>query len=82
MIIGKEFFIFIVSNFNEKAESPYVDSNVEAGRLFGIPLRGTHSHAFVSSYMVREITCDPYTSAFQNIMVNRYLSQPHYFPWN
>ncbi|XAR57785.1 Nicotinate phosphoribosyltransferase [Bertholletia excelsa] len=26
-------------------------SNVEAGRLFGIPLRGTHSHAFVSSYM-------------------------------
>jgi hypothetical protein len=28
-------------------------SNVAAGRLFGIPLRGTHSHAFVSSYMVR-----------------------------
>ncbi|CAK7337696.1 unnamed protein product [Dovyalis caffra] len=27
-------------------------SNVAAGRLFGIPLRGTHSHAFVSSYMV------------------------------
>ncbi|KAL7193251.1 hypothetical protein ACSBR2_024962 [Camellia fascicularis] len=26
-------------------------SNVEAGRLFGIPLRGTHSHAFVSSFM-------------------------------
>ncbi|XP_042454922.1 nicotinate phosphoribosyltransferase 1-like [Zingiber officinale] len=26
-------------------------SNVEAGRLFGIPLRGTHSHAFVSSYI-------------------------------
>ncbi|CAL0331795.1 unnamed protein product [Lupinus luteus] len=26
-------------------------SNVAAGRLFGIPLRGTHSHAFVSSYM-------------------------------
>ncbi|PSS36070.1 Nicotinate phosphoribosyltransferase [Actinidia chinensis var. chinensis] len=25
-------------------------SNVEAGRLFGIPLRGTHSHAFVSSF--------------------------------
>ncbi|GMH14796.1 hypothetical protein Nepgr_016637 [Nepenthes gracilis] len=26
-------------------------SNVLAGRLFGIPLRGTHSHAFVSSFM-------------------------------
>ncbi|XP_052205534.1 nicotinate phosphoribosyltransferase 1-like isoform X2 [Diospyros lotus] len=26
-------------------------SNVEAGRLFGIPIRGTHSHAFVSSFM-------------------------------
>jgi len=28
------------------------NSNVAAGKLFGIPLRGTHSHAFVSSYMV------------------------------
>ncbi|EFJ35203.1 hypothetical protein SELMODRAFT_166073 [Selaginella moellendorffii] len=26
-------------------------SNLEAGRLFNIPVRGTHSHAFVSSYM-------------------------------
>ncbi|TVU14505.1 hypothetical protein EJB05_37979 [Eragrostis curvula] len=26
-------------------------SNVLAGNLFGIPLRGTHSHAFVSSFM-------------------------------
>ncbi|KAF2290666.1 hypothetical protein GH714_014927 [Hevea brasiliensis] len=26
-------------------------SNVVVGRFFGIPLRGTHSHAFVSSYM-------------------------------
>ncbi|KAF9623052.1 hypothetical protein IFM89_036188 [Coptis chinensis] len=26
-------------------------SNVEAGMLFGIPLRGTHSHAYVSSFM-------------------------------
>ncbi|XP_061341777.1 nicotinate phosphoribosyltransferase 2-like isoform X2 [Gastrolobium bilobum] len=26
-------------------------SNVAAARLFGIPLRGTHSHAFVSSFM-------------------------------
>ncbi|KAH7671223.1 Nicotinate phosphoribosyltransferase family protein [Dioscorea alata] len=26
-------------------------SNAAAGRLFGIPLRGTHSHAFVSSFM-------------------------------
>ncbi|KAJ4965263.1 hypothetical protein NE237_017112 [Protea cynaroides] len=25
-------------------------SNVAAGRMFGIPLRGTHSHAFVSSF--------------------------------
>lgn len=31
------------------------DSNVAAGKLFGIPLRGTHSHAFVSSFMVCEI---------------------------
>ncbi|EPS69664.1 hypothetical protein M569_05101, partial [Genlisea aurea] len=26
-------------------------SNVAAGKLFGIPLRGTHSHAFVSSFV-------------------------------
>ncbi|KAI3665704.1 hypothetical protein L6452_44334 [Arctium lappa] len=26
-------------------------SNCAAGKLFGIPLRGTHSHAFVSSFM-------------------------------
>ncbi|CAA0840972.1 Nicotinate phosphoribosyltransferase 1 [Striga hermonthica] len=26
-------------------------SNVAAGKIFGIPLRGTHSHAFVSSFM-------------------------------
>ncbi|MCD7461757.1 Nicotinate phosphoribosyltransferase 2 [Datura stramonium] len=26
-------------------------SNVAAGKLFGIPLRGTHSHAFISSFM-------------------------------
>lgn len=26
-------------------------SNVEAGRLFGIPVRGTHAHAFVSSFL-------------------------------
>ncbi|XP_076946534.1 nicotinate phosphoribosyltransferase 2-like [Bidens hawaiensis] len=26
-------------------------SNCAAGRIFGIPLRGTHSHAFVSSFM-------------------------------
>ncbi|XP_057871510.2 nicotinate phosphoribosyltransferase 2 [Cryptomeria japonica] len=32
-------------------------SNVDAGRRFGIPLRGTHSHAFVSSFMeLDEIT--------------------------
>jgi nicotinate phosphoribosyltransferase len=26
-------------------------SNVDAGRRFGIPVKGTHSHAFVSSFM-------------------------------
>jgi hypothetical protein len=31
-------------------------SNVLAGHLFGIPLRGTHSHAYVSSYMVSKIS--------------------------
>lgn len=32
-------------------------SNVDAGQRFGIPVRGTHSHAFVSSFMgVGEIT--------------------------
>ncbi|KAH7285979.1 hypothetical protein KP509_33G053800 [Ceratopteris richardii] len=29
-------------------------SNVDAGRRFGIPVRGTHSHAFVSSFMGAE----------------------------
>ncbi|XP_073003369.1 nicotinate phosphoribosyltransferase 2-like isoform X1 [Typha latifolia] len=33
-------------------------SNVAAGKLFGIPLRGTHSHAFVSSYMNLNEICD------------------------
>jgi nicotinate phosphoribosyltransferase len=28
-----------------------MSSNVAAGWLFGIPIRGTHSHAFVSSFM-------------------------------
>ncbi|KAL2610277.1 hypothetical protein R1flu_028850 [Riccia fluitans] len=32
-------------------------SNIDAGRRFGIPVRGTHSHAFVSSFMsIDEIT--------------------------
>lgn len=31
------------------------DSNVAAGKLFGIPLRGTHSHAYVSSFMVSSL---------------------------
>lgn len=32
-------------------------SNVDAGQRFGIPVRGTHSHAFVSSFMgLEEIT--------------------------
>ncbi|TVU43995.1 hypothetical protein EJB05_03419 [Eragrostis curvula] len=33
-------------------------SNVAAGRLFGIPIRGTHSHAFVSSFMGLEEILD------------------------
>lgn len=37
------FFVFLLC---------YYRSNVAAGKLFGIPLRGTHSHAFVSSFMV------------------------------
>ncbi|KAM0947399.1 putative nicotinate phosphoribosyltransferase [Dioscorea sansibarensis] len=27
-------------------------ANVATGKLFGIPLRGTHSHAFVSAFMI------------------------------
>ncbi|CAL4928279.1 unnamed protein product [Urochloa decumbens] len=39
-------------------------SNVAAGRLFGIPIRGTHSHAFVSSFMgLDEITDKALTSS-------------------
>ncbi|XP_073057900.1 nicotinate phosphoribosyltransferase 2-like isoform X2 [Primulina eburnea] len=30
-------------------------SNVAAGKLFGIPLRGTHSHAFVSSFLCSDL---------------------------
>ncbi|XP_078434223.1 nicotinate phosphoribosyltransferase 2-like [Wolffia australiana] len=33
-------------------------SNVAAGRLFGIPLRGTHSHAFISSFMCADEIVD------------------------
>mmetsp|Transcript_18838 Transcript_18838/g.72630 ORF Transcript_18838/g.72630 Transcript_18838/m.72630 type:complete len:236 (-) Transcript_18838:10-717(-) len=29
-------------------------SNIEAGKLFGIPVSGTHAHAFVSSFTDRE----------------------------
>ncbi|PRQ56955.1 putative nicotinate phosphoribosyltransferase [Rosa chinensis] len=29
----------------------HATSNVAVGKIFGIPLRGTHSHAFVSSFM-------------------------------
>lgn len=39
-------------------------SNVAAGRLFGIPIRGTHSHAFVSSFLgLDEITDKALTSS-------------------
>lgn len=40
------------------------DSNVAAGKLFGIPLRGTHSHAFVSSFMVRA-KCNRYVKSYR-----------------
>jgi hypothetical protein len=42
---GKAVFTIIIYDI-------YLNSNVAAGRLFGIPIRGTHSHAFVSSFMV------------------------------
>ncbi|MCL7048061.1 hypothetical protein MKW94_024199 [Papaver nudicaule] len=39
-------------------------SNVAAAKLFGIPLRGTHSHAFVSSFMsTDEIVHKPFCSS-------------------
>ncbi|KAJ8642496.1 hypothetical protein MRB53_004244 [Persea americana] len=54
-------------------------SNVAAGRLFGIPLRGTHSHAFVSSFMSPDeivekalrssdgsVTCEDFVSLVQS----------------
>ncbi|KAG2533979.1 nicotinate phosphoribosyltransferase 1-like [Panicum virgatum] len=57
-------------------------SNVAAGRLFGIPIRGTHSHAFVSSFMgLHEITdkalassdssnrCEDFVSLVQNWLI-------------
>ncbi|XP_066355168.1 nicotinate phosphoribosyltransferase 1-like [Miscanthus floridulus] len=57
-------------------------SNVAAGRLFGIPIRGTHSHAFVSSFMgIDEITnkaltssdgskkCEDFVSLVQNWLI-------------
>jgi len=53
---GLVIFFFFVSDFAMLGSfiTPFssVNSNVAAGKLFGIPLRGTHSHAFVSSYMV------------------------------
>ncbi|XP_058091346.1 nicotinate phosphoribosyltransferase 2-like isoform X1 [Magnolia sinica] len=54
-------------------------SNVAAGRIFGIPLRGTHSHAFVSSFMSPDeiidkticscdgsVTCEDFVSRVQS----------------
>lgn len=45
-------------------------SNVTAGRLFGIPLKGTHSHAFVSSYMVHTVIVFTGFSFFWNSEYN------------
>ncbi|KAL8160459.1 hypothetical protein V2J09_001996 [Rumex salicifolius] len=39
-------------------------SNVAAGRLFGIPLKGTHSHAFVTSYMSPDEIIDKSLQSF------------------
>ncbi|GAB4848988.1 Nicotinate phosphoribosyltransferase 2 [Ancistrocladus abbreviatus] len=39
-------------------------SNVLAGKLFGIPLRGTHSHAFVSSFMTPDEITDKSLQSF------------------
>ncbi|KAL2522557.1 Nicotinate phosphoribosyltransferase 1 [Forsythia ovata] len=39
-------------------------SNVAAGKLFGIPLRGTHSHAFVSSFMSPDEITDKLLQSF------------------
>jgi hypothetical protein len=50
MLVLLFFPIFIISF------SYFFCSNVLAGHLFGIPLRGTHSHAYVSSYMVSKIS--------------------------
>ncbi|CAF2114096.1 hypothetical protein Bca4012_096171 [Brassica carinata] len=63
-------------------------SNVAAGKLFGIPLRGTHSHAFVSSFMSTdeivdkvlqsadgETTCDDFIS-----LVQTWLTKIQYSP--
>lgn len=64
-------------------------SNVAAGKLFGIPLRGTHSHAFVSSYMnIDEIaekslcssngstTCEDFVSLVQSWLGKIQRSKP------
>ncbi|CAN8284026.1 unnamed protein product [Cochlearia groenlandica] len=63
-------------------------SNVAAGKLFGIPLRGTHSHAFVSSFMSTdeivdkvlrsadgETTCEDFVSHVQ-----KWLAKIQYSP--
>ena len=52
-------------------------SNVLAGHLFGIPLRGTHSHAYVSSYMVSKYPCyqSPMNKCFY--ICSRLLSPEH-----
>ncbi|XP_077235988.1 nicotinate phosphoribosyltransferase 2-like [Tasmannia lanceolata] len=65
-------------------------SNVAAGKLFGIPLRGTHSHAFVSSFMGPDeivdkalrscdgsVTCEDFLS-----LVQTWLSKLQAFQWS
>ncbi|KAF2320616.1 hypothetical protein GH714_029061 [Hevea brasiliensis] len=45
-------------------------SNVAAGRFFGIPLRGTHSHVFVSPYVAGNHHNQLETSTFVVMMSN------------
>lgn len=46
------FYFFYHKQFRRITVFLCFDSNVASGKLFGIPLRGTHSHAFVSSFLV------------------------------
>ena len=46
-------------------------SNILAGKLFGIPIRGTHAHSFVSSFI-----------SFDDLTLRVYLIQFFFFSFN